>query len=326
MSNYSNYYKKQVIRQTCCINGNNGTDGQQGPPGPPGPGGERGYYGVFYDQTLQDLSGGQGTIQFNSTRESLGISIEENVDSGKKSVIKFSAKGTYNLILTLEVEKPATCEKANISVWLVKGTNTLIPVSNKYFIMKDETKASFVWNYMITVCKDDEFQIKWSSSLAGVTLTPTTINNQPVVPSSFLTVQQVMYLQTCTDMLCPDEDACSYYATIIGPTGDTQTGQEFTPSHEDSNWIDYDISWNTNTNTTSFIFFNLPSGLYRITTGYYDTAIKLFENDVEIYNGKSINVIKKFITQTSTKIEIKLEGQPFELKKDNTSITIEKIG
>lgn len=322
MSNYSNYYKKQVIRQTCCINGTNGTDGQQGPPGPPGPGGDRGYYGVFYDQTLQDLSGGQGTVEFNNVREYLGITIEENVDTGKKSVIKFSAKGTYNLILTLEVEKPATCEKANVNVWLVKGTNTAITASNRLFIMKDEVRASFVWNYMITVCKDDEFQINWSSSLAGVTLTP--IGGTPLVPSSFLTVQQAMYLQTCTDMLCPDEEACSHYATIIGPTENTPIGNEFTASYEDSNGIDYDISWNTNT-STSFIFSNLPSGLYRITTGHYDTAIKLFENDVEIYNGKSINVIKKFITPTPTKVEVKLEGV-FDLTKNNTSITIEKIG
>jgi hypothetical protein len=328
MSNYSNYYRKQVIRQTCCTNGTDGSPGAQGPMGPTGPGGERGYYGIFYDQSQQDLSGGQGIVRFNNKTESLGITIETDVTTTEKNVIKFSAKGTYNLILTLEIEKPSTCEKANINVWLVKGAGALMPASNKYFIMKDETRASFVWNYMMTVCKDDEFQIYWSSSLTGVTLTPiAAIMLKPLVPSSFLTIQQVMYLQTCTDMMCPDEDLCSYYATIIGPSGDNiNTGEEFTASYEDSNGIDYDISWNLlPTPSTSFIFSNLPSGLYRITSGYYDapTNVDLYENDVLIHSNNCISVVKKFTT--TTKIEVKLEGV-LALTKNNTSIAIEKIG
>lgn len=192
------YPCQQCLRITCPPGpigqkGYTGATGAQGAPGPPGTGGARGYYAQYYDTTLQTGNSSGVPVKFNTLDFNNGIKIID------KTKIDFSGAslGVYNIQFSLEIY-PDPNQSSTINIWLVRN-DTLLPWTNKFYYA-NATNIFEVpsWNWFVEVIDlTDQYEIYWSTDNTLVTLSPDSTMIPPV-PSSFLTVQQILYTQMGT--------------------------------------------------------------------------------------------------------------------------------
>ena len=182
--------------------GQSGAGGPTGIAGPTGAGGALGYWGSFWSDVSQGLTGATGTaMTLNHTDpDTNGVSIA----SGSR--ITVANAGVYNIQFSAQVEdqnNPA----GTIVIWFKKN-GFAIPNSNTNLSLDNQSSfAVAAWNFMLKLNAGDYIEIFWYTTDTGVKLIAAASSGDiPAIPSVIVTVQQVMYTQ-------------------LGPTGATgQTG------------------------------------------------------------------------------------------------------
>jgi hypothetical protein len=162
-----------------------------------GAGGSLGYYGSFYDNTAQSLTGANQAkrLDIANTFEANGISLSSNR-------ILFSSIGTYEIIFSIQYKNTSSTQE-DIYVWFRKN-GVDVPDSSSVFTIASRKNASVpaqliaVTPFIATLAASDFIEIYWHSSNTAVTVETFTTHANPTIPDTpgvIVTVKQVMYTQ-----------------------------------------------------------------------------------------------------------------------------------
>ena len=151
------------------------------------------YIGSFYDLTDQSAEINTATaMTFNTTAISSGVSIVAN------SRVTVARKAAYNLAFSAQFSNASTTDEATVSIWLAKNNAPLAATNSDITIPKKhgggDGKLVAAWNFFVDANEGDYFELYWSTTLAGATITHQAAQTspvRPVTPSIILTVNEV---------------------------------------------------------------------------------------------------------------------------------------
>jgi len=173
--------------------GATGLTGATGPQGNPGSGGAIANYGSFYDMTDQ-IAVAENTaypIPLGYTAEAVGTSI---VDGTK---VKVDYQGVYNIQFSLQLHnRGGAGSGTTVEIWLRKNGVDIPDSTTKIDVDTNSPWSVPAWNFMLTLQANDYVQLMWATSSTGIVIEHNTaIAPAPAIPSTILTIQQVMYTQ-----------------------------------------------------------------------------------------------------------------------------------
>lgn len=173
--------------------GATGPTGATGPQGSPGSGGAIANYGSFYDLSDQ-VALAENTaypIPLGYTAEAIGTSI---VDGTK---VKVDYDGVYNVQFSLQLHNRGGAGSGTvIQIWLRKNGVDVVDSATKIDVDTNSPWQVPAWNFMLTLNANDYVQLMWSTNNVNIVVEANTATSPaPAIPSTILTIQQVMYTQ-----------------------------------------------------------------------------------------------------------------------------------
>lgn len=173
--------------------GATGLTGATGPQGNPGSGGAIANYGSFYDLTDQiaSLTDTAYPIPLGYTAEAVGTSI---VDGTK---VKVDYEGVYNIQFSIQLHnRGGAGSGTTIQIWLRKNGVDVVDSATKVDVDTNSPWSVAAWNFMLSMNANDYIQLMWSTNTTAIAIEyNTAVAPAPAIPSTILTIQQVMYTQ-----------------------------------------------------------------------------------------------------------------------------------
>ena len=173
--------------------GATGLTGATGPQGSPGSGGAIANYGSFYDTTDQIAAviDTAYPIPLGYTVEAVGTQI---VDGTK---VKVDYQGVYNIQFSLQLHnRGGAGSGTTVQIWINKNGSVVPDSATKIDVDTNSPWGIAAWNFMLTLQANDYVELMWSTSNTAIVIEHNTaVAPAPAIPSTILTIQQVMYTQ-----------------------------------------------------------------------------------------------------------------------------------
>mgnify|MGYP003337122967 CR=1 FL=1 len=167
--------------------------GYTGSQGAPGSGGAIANYGSFYDSSDQ-VALAENTayaIPLGTTAEAIGTSI---VDGTK---IKVDYEGVYNIQFSLQLHNRGGAGSGTVvQIWLRRNGVDVVDSATKIDVDTNSPWQVPAWNFMLSLNANDYVELIWSTNNVSIAIEANTATSPaPAIPSTILTIQQVMYTQ-----------------------------------------------------------------------------------------------------------------------------------
>ena len=167
--------------------------GYTGSQGAPGSGGAIANYGSFYDSSDQ-VALAENTayaIPLGTTAEAIGTSI---VDGTK---IKVDYEGVYNIQFSLQLHNRGGAGSGTVvQIWLRRNGIDVVDSATKIDVDTNSPWQVPAWNFMLSLNANDYVELIWSTNNVSIAIEANTATSPaPAIPSTILTIQQVMYTQ-----------------------------------------------------------------------------------------------------------------------------------
>lgn len=146
--------------------------------------------GSFYDSTIQTTTVGVAVPMKFGTDDIVGYGVSVTADGlGNRTQIKVTEDGIYNIQFSAQIVNGAGA--SSVDIWFRKnGSN--IANSNTIVSLQSNTNAVASWNFFANLVAADTFQIMWTQSSNGTTLSALpAAAPHPATPSVILTVNRV---------------------------------------------------------------------------------------------------------------------------------------